>query len=129
MRTKELVASVYGQAISAGNVLTVGFANDESYSEFLMVQYSDEFDEQDEAFGWTKYYLDTSFCEGDYSCLEKVSLSDFDVVFHLNARGKQHFDVDRLIVRMVLTESEKESAITSLVSIFKDEPDVLMEFL
>ncbi len=125
----ELVASVYGQAISEGNVLTVGFANDESYSEFLMVQYSEEFDEQDEAFGWTKYYLDTSFCEGDYSCLEKVSLSGVEIVFHLNASGKQHFDVDRLIVKLLLTESEKEEAISSLVSIFKDESDILLEFV
>ena len=129
MITKELKANIFGQCTTEGDILSFGFADNDDYTEHLIISFSTEVDQQDEALGWTRYYLDTSFCVGAYSCIEKVSLSKEAFLFYLNPRGQKHFEVDALIVTPLFSDEERNEAISALVLVFQDEPHLVLEIV
>jgi hypothetical protein len=102
------------------DVLLVGFQN-ESTDEYVLLQFSDELDEQDILLGWSKYYLDINNLGGDYSCIKRVEINQKNIKIYLNDRGVKKFGFDYISIIFELLEAEYDELKHNMNLIFEEE--------
>ncbi len=125
MELLEINCKIFGHTME-DNVLVVAFAEDESNEDYLMVQFSEELDEQDLRLATTRYFLDSSFAGGASGCISKVELTDGAIIFTLNSKGIRQFGVSMISVQMNFSREEVVLALKLIGEIFEGEPNVTL---
>ncbi len=103
------------------DILIVGFQNDQDY---LIIQYSEEFDDQELVNSWSKYYLEINSLGGSYSCIDTIELSLENLVIKFNKNGINKFYIDLVNIEFLLTYVQWKELEIFLTKIFVDEKDV-----
>lgn len=120
----EFNASIVSLAKDENNVLVVGFSENESYDNYLTIQYSDDFDEQDSSLNWSKYYLELSNKGGCYSCIKSINLTKSKIEIALNELGAKKFNTNQITVSYFLNDKEYKSLLEGIKIVFDDEISV-----
>ena len=77
-------------------VISIGFFQNDNYDNYLIIQFVDDLDEQDEKLGFTKYYVELKERGGAYNCLEKVIVEQNSLLFILNNKGVETFKEENI---------------------------------
>jgi len=117
----ELNATTVTCTEDENNIIIVGFSNNKN---FVILQYSAEFDEQDLANGWSQYYLEISSLGGSYSCIDTIELYSDNLNIKLNKNGVKKFTSDFVNIKFFLLEAQWSELEIFLVKIFENDKSV-----
>lgn len=117
----ELNATIVNCTEDENNIIIVGFSNNQ---DFVILQYSTEFDEQDLANGWSKYYLEISSFGGSYSCIDMIELHSDSLNIKLNKNGIKKFTTNIINIKFFLLQARWNELEIFLVKIFENDKSV-----
>jgi len=117
---REFNASIIDNNKDEQDILIIGFAENEAFENYVLIQFSEDLDEQDSYHNWTKYYLEVSGLGGAYACLSKVFLNKEKIIFTLNNKGVKKFHLETIEIGIVLSTKKWEHLKNTLSDIFKD---------
>lgn len=126
-RVYTLDASIFGKGIGPDQVLTVGFATDDSLEEYLNIQFQEELDDQERELGMSRYYLDSSHLGGMYKCINGVFVTADSLLISLNDAGRLQFGCDELKINLFIPIEQKLMVIDSIKEIFENETGVSLK--
>ncbi|MFC0181498.1 Immunity protein 10 [Pseudarcicella hirudinis] len=106
------------------DVWIIGFIENESYANYVIIQYSNDVDEQELSLNWSKYYLELSNFGGSYNCISKINLTKNNLEIILNDSGSKKFNTNQILVYYSLNDLEYKNLLEELKTIFEDENDV-----
>lgn len=98
------------------DVLYISFLQNESYDNYVIIQYVEELDKQDIELDFTKYYLEIDERGGGYNCLEKVISERYFVTFIFNGKGKEIFKDESLKIYYHNLNSSRWDELKSVMS-------------
>lgn len=117
----ELNATIVNCTEDENNIIIVGFSNNQ---DFVILQYSTEFDEQDLANDWSKYYLEISSFGGSYSCIDMIELYSDSLNIKLNKNGIKKFTTNIINIKFFLLQLQWNKLEIFLVKIFENDKSV-----
>lgn len=120
----EFEATVFASEMVSDDVLVISFLKDQDASEYVNIHFSKELDEDDIAFGWSKYYLEFPYGAGAYSCLERVIFTPKSLKLILNASGQKWFGISEAEIMLELSNEDFLEAKASIAQIFEDEASI-----
>ncbi len=126
---KEIIANIFGVDQSNVSYVTIGFAHDSSYQDYINLQFSYKISEQDIRLGMTKYYLELGpDGVGGYGCIDSIILYRTKLLLQLNVIGSRIFKIEQIEIKFgvdVITSFDviKEN----LFKMFGDDKSLLFE--
>ncbi len=116
----KLRSSILNIEKDENDILIIGFSEDDTFKQNLIIQYSEELTDDDIENGWTRYYLEYNNM-GSYSCLDKVTISSRKINFTLNKTGKELFKEDEIEITLQLEKDLLYNLKSTLEKIFEKE--------
>ncbi len=120
-------ASVVNISKDENNILMIGFLENENYDNYVVIQFLNDFEEQDKSFNWSKYYLDLSKLGGCYNCINRISLTKKQMEISLNDYGKKILNYDKIGISYDISLEEFTKLQKYINIIFKDEENIVLE--
>jgi len=110
---------------TSDDILIVGLAENDLFSNYIVLQYQETLTDHDRNLGMTKYYLEVGpGGDGAYNCINSVLFSKTLMRIILNSSGVAKFDCNELIISYEFDDNDLLKLRTSLAKIFATEPNV-----
>jgi hypothetical protein len=122
-------ASIVNIAKDENDVLVIGFMENESYNNYLTIQYSNDFDEQDLSLNWSKYYIDLSNKGGCYNCITEINIAKNSIEIMLNEHGNKKLKTNQIVISYFLGVKEYANLLETIRTVFEDESKVKLNIL
>ncbi|GGD44296.1 hypothetical protein GCM10011514_05290 [Emticicia aquatilis] len=122
-------ASAVNISKDENDILMIGFLEDENYDNYVVIQFSNDFEEQDKSFNWSKYYLELSKLGGCYSCIDTIILTKKHFEISLNDYGKKVLNYDKISISYDISLEEFTKLQKYINIIFKDEEKIVLKSL
>ncbi len=120
-------ASVVNIDMDENDVLMIGFLENENYDNYVVIQFSNDFEEQDKSFNWSRYYLELSKLGGCYSCIDTIVLTKKHFEISLNDYGKKILNCDNISISYDISLEDFTKLQKYINIIFKDEEKIVLE--
>lgn len=120
-------ASIVNIDKDENNILMIGFLENENYDNYVVIQFSNDFEEQDKSFNWSKYYLELNKVGGCYSCINRINLTKKHIEISLNDYGKRILNYDEININYNISLEEFNKLQKYINIIFKYEEKIVLE--
>lgn len=104
------------------DIICISFLENTDSGKYLIIQYTDELDEQDIELGWTNYYIEISNLGGSYSCIKSVNWTKDLIEFQFNEIGFKKFHEEQIKIPFDVTSIEWTELNKALSKIFSFVP-------
>jgi hypothetical protein len=125
MTTLSFKANILNSYRNEDGIFIIGFAEDDSFEEYLTIQFQEELTEQDVELKWTHYYLELGRTgSGGYDTISEIELNDDNIVFILNSKGINIFNYNKILINFTFDANKLKSIKDTLINYFSNEPEV-----
>lgn len=122
MREVILIANLLEIIVNEDDILIVGFSEDDTYENNVIIQYVEELTDYDIEMGWSKYYLEYSLLDvGAYSCIKSIIIEQSCILLDLNDHGISIFGLESIKIVNKFDNKQLIELVETFKSIFFEE--------